>query len=207
MIQEPVVIVANGDFPSHKIPLLILQDANTIICCDGAVNHLVKNGMEPHYILGDMDSIDDSLKNKYKERVIELPEQDQNDLRKTIEWVEDKGVKKTIILGATGKRDDHSLANIFTLLQYPSKLEMTIYTDHGIFSVVQVEKKFDSFAGQKISLFSTNPNIEVTSNNLKYSLNNKKLTNLYCGSLNESLDESFTLTLSHGRILVYQVFA
>ena len=57
MIQEPVVIVANGDFPFHKEPLLILQDANTIICCDGAVNHLVKNGMEPHYILGDMDSI------------------------------------------------------------------------------------------------------------------------------------------------------
>ena len=65
MIQEPVVIVANGDFPSHKEPLLILQDANTIICCDGAVNHLVKNGLEPHYILGDMDSIKYSLKKKY----------------------------------------------------------------------------------------------------------------------------------------------
>ena len=207
MIQEPVIILANGDFPSRETPLLILEDAGTIVCCDGSVNKLEKNGVEPRCILGDMDSIDNSLKKKYKERVIELPDQNENDLRKAIQWVENKGVKKTIILGATGKRDDHSLANIFTLLQYPSKLEMTIYTDHGIFSVVQVKKKFDSFAGQKISLFSTNPNIEVTSNNLKYSLNNKKLTNLYCGSLNESLDESFTLTLSHGRILVYQVFA
>ena len=207
MIQEPVVIVANGDFPSHKEPLLILQDANTIICCDGAVNHLVKNGMEPHYILGDMDSIEYSLKKKYKEQVIELPEQDQNDLRKTIEWVKNKGVKKTIILGATGKRDDHSLANIFTLLQYPTPLEITIYSNHGIFSVVQGEQKFDSFKGQKISLFSTDSNIEVTSNNLKYNLNNKMLTNLYCGSLNDSVDESFTLTISHGRILVFRVFA
>ena len=58
MIQGPVVILANGDFPSHPISLGKLQDAQTIICCDGAVNHLVKNGMEPHYILGDMDSID-----------------------------------------------------------------------------------------------------------------------------------------------------
>ena len=32
------------------------------------------------------------------------------------------------------------------------------------------------------------------------------LYNLYCGSLNESLNNSFTLTLSHGKILVYQVF-
>ena len=207
MIQEPVVIVANGDFPSHKEPHLILRYANTIICCDGAVNHLVKNGLEPHYILGDMDSIKYSLKKKYKEQVIELPEQDQNDLRKTIGWVEDKGVKKTIILGATGKRDDHSLANIFTLLQYPTSLEITIYTNHGIFSVVKGEQKFDSFKGQKISLFSTDSNIEITSNNLKYNLNKKMLTNLYCGSLNESIDESFTLTISYGRILVYQVFA
>ena len=207
MIQEPVVIVANGDFPSHKVPLLILQDSGTIICCDGAANHLVKNRMEPNYILGDMDSIDNSLKNKYKEQVIELPKQDQNDLRKTIEWVEDKRVKKTAILGATGKRDDHSLANIFTLLQYPTPLEITMYSNYGIFSVVQGEKKFDSFTGQQISLFSTDSDIEVTSNNLKYNLNNKMLTNLYYGSLNESLDESFTLTVSHGRILVYQVFA
>ena len=88
MIQEPVVILANGDFPSHKVPLLILQDAGTIICCDGSVNNLLKNGMEPHYILGDMDSIDNNLKNKYKERLIELPNQDENDLRKAIEWAE-----------------------------------------------------------------------------------------------------------------------
>ncbi len=42
MLQEPVVILANGDFPNHKEPLLILDEASTIICCDGSVNNLVK---------------------------------------------------------------------------------------------------------------------------------------------------------------------
>ena len=37
---------------------------------------------------------DNSLKKKYKERVIELPDQNENDLRKAIQWVENKGVKK-----------------------------------------------------------------------------------------------------------------
>ena len=206
MIPEPIVILANGDFPYHKEPLLILENSGTIICCDGSVNNLVKNGMEPNYILGDMDSIDEYLQGKYKEQVIELPKQNENDLRKAINWSEDKGVKKAIILGATGKRDDHSLANIFTLLQHPSSLEISMYTNHGIFSVVQGKQKFDSFRGQQISLFATDPNIEVTSNNLKYRMNSSKLTNLYCGSLNESLNESFTISISHGRILVYQVF-
>ena len=154
MIREPVVILANGDFPTHKVSLLILQDAGTIICCDGAANHLVRSGMEPHYILGDMDSIDYDLKNKYRNRIIELPNQDKNDLRKVIEWVEGKGIRKAIILGATGKREDHSLANIFTLLQYPVSLEISMYSNYGIFSAVQGEKIFDSFIGQQISIFS-----------------------------------------------------
>ena len=178
MIQGPVIILADGDFPSLLISLGKLQDAQTIICCDGAVNHLVKNGMEPHYILGDLDSIDDNLKNKYRDKIIELPDQDENDLRKAIVWAESNGAKKAAILGATGKRDDHTLANIFTLLQYPSQLEMTIYTNHGIFSVAENEKTFDSFTGQQISLFATDKSIEVTSNNLKYNMSNKVLTSL-----------------------------
>ena len=139
--------------------------------------------------------------------MIELPDQNNNDLRKAINWAETNKIKKAAILGAIGKRDDHSLANIFTLLQYPTQLQMIIYTDHGIFSVAENEKIFDSFIGQQISLFATDDNIEVTSNNLKYNMDNKVLTTLYYGSLNESLNNSFTLTLSHGRILVYQVFA
>ena len=207
MIQQPVVILANGDFPNHEVPLTKLHDANTIICCDGSVNNLVNNNIEPQYILGDMDSIDNTLKNKYRDRIIKIPGQDENDLRKAIIWTENSGAKKAAILGATGKRDDHSLANIFTLLQHPSELEMTIYTDHGIFSVAEDEKTFDSFKGQQVSLFATDQSIEITSRDLKYSMLNQTLSNLYYGSLNESLKDRCTLTLSHGRILVYQVFA
>ena len=207
MIQEPVVILANGDFPSHKEPLYILENASTIICCDGSVNKLIKNGLEPHYILGDMDSIDNNLKNKYKEQIIKLPDQNENDLRKAINWAQDQGVKQALILGATGKRDDHSLANIFTLLQHSYQLEIFMYTNHGLFSVVQGKQKFDSFKGQKISLFAIDPDIKITSNNLKYRMNSTKLNTLYYGCLNESLDNIISITLSHGKILIYQVFA
>ena len=99
MIQKPVIILADGDFPLHLISLGKLQDAQTIICCDGAVNQLVKIGMEPHYILGDLDSIDGNLKNQYSDRIIKLPDQDENDLRKAIQWAEDGGIKEAVILG------------------------------------------------------------------------------------------------------------
>ena len=204
--MDSVVILAKGDYPTHPITLRILKDAKTIICCDGAVNNLETNEIVPDFIMGDMDSISPDLKDKYSDIIISMSDQAENDLRKAINWAEENNVTKAAILGAFGKRDDHSLANIFTLLQHPSKLDLTIYTDYGIFSVVKGEQKFDSFKGQQVSLFSAGQNIEITSTYLKYNLNNKRLSNLYCGSLNESLNEVFTISVSHGQILVYQVF-
>ena len=204
--MDSVVILAKGDYPTHPIPLRILKDSKTIICCDGAVNNLEANGIVPDFIMGDMDSISPDLKDKYSDIIISMSDQAENDLRKAISWAEENNVTKAAILGASGKRDDHSLANIFTLLQHPSKLDLTIHTNYGIFSVVKGEQKFDSFKGQQVSLFSADQNIEITSTYLMYNLNNKNLSNLYCGSLNESLNEVFTISISHGKILVYQVF-
>ena len=204
--MDSVVILAKGDYPTHPIPLRILKDAKTIICCDGAVNNLETNEIVPDFIMGDMDSISPDLKDKYSDIIISMSDQAENDLRKAINWAEENNVTKAAILGAFGKRDDHSLANIFTLLQHPSKLDLAIYTDYGKFSVVKGEQKFDSFKGQQVSLFSADQNIKITSTHLKYNLNKKSLSNLYCGSLNESLNEVFTISISPGKILVYQVF-
>ena len=204
--MDSVVILANGDFPKHPNPLHILNEAITIICCDGAVNNLEEYGIIPSHIIGDMDSISPELKNKYKDKLIHVPEQNENDLRKALKWAENNGAKKASILGATGKRDDHSLANIFTLLEFPSQLKLTIFTDHGKFSVVKGDQKFASFIGEQVSLFSTDNTIGITSTHLKYNLNSKKLTTLYLGSLNESLNDVFTISISHGQILVYQVY-
>ena len=204
--MNSVVILANGDFPKHPTPLRILKEATTIICCDGAVNNIEEYGLIPTHIIGDMDSISKELKIKYEGRLIHIEEQNENDLRKALKWAENNGAKKASILGATGKRDDHSLANIFTLLEFPSQLKMTIFTDHGKFSVVKGDQKFASFTGEQVSLFSTDNTIAITSTYLKYNLTNKKLTTLYFGSLNESINDVFTLSISHGKILVYQVF-
>ena len=204
--MNSVVILANGDFPKHPTPLRILKEATSIICCDGAVNYLNEYGLKPSQIIGDMDSISLELKNKYEDMLIHIADQNENDLRKALKWAEKNGAKKASILGATGKRDDHSLANIFTLLEFPSNLEMDTITDYGKFSVVKDEQKFDSFTGEQVSLFSADQTIEITTTYLKYNLNNKKLTTLYLGSLNESINDVFTISISHGKILVYQVF-
>ena len=204
--MDSVVILAKGDFPQHPIPLRILNEADTIICCDGAVKSLIEYGLISTHIIGDMDSITDELKIKYEDQLIHIPDQNENDLRKAVNWAEKNGAKKTTILGATGKRDDHSLANIFTLLEFPSQMKMTINTDFGKFSIVKNEHDFDSFSGEQVSIFSKDNSIAITSTYLKYNLNSKKLKSLYNGSSNESINECFSIRISHGEILVYQLY-
>ena len=207
MYKEPVVILANGNYPTHIIPVQKIKEAGYIICCDGAVNNLVDNNIKPNIIIGDLDSLDPSLTNKYRDKTIYLPNQDENDLQKSIRWAESEKINEVTILGATGKRDDHSISNIFILLQLPTSMKCTLFTDYGCFSLVEGKGAFQSFKGQQVSLFAIDPEIEITSTNLKYSLICTKLTNLYKGSLNECKSDAFTLSLSHGKILTYQVFA
>ena len=111
------VILANGSFPKHNLAIKILNEAETIICCDGSINNLDRLNIVPTQIIGDMDSISNELKVKYRSKLIEILDQDQNDLRKSINWLEQNNYKSAIILGATGSREDHSLGNIFTLLE------------------------------------------------------------------------------------------
>ena len=51
------IILADGNFPVHRIPLGYLRDAQHIICCDGSAENLVMAGLEPEAIVGDLDSL------------------------------------------------------------------------------------------------------------------------------------------------------
>ena len=51
--MNEAIILANGEFPEHQIPLEILNLSHNLICCDGAVNKLDEIGVMPTLILGD----------------------------------------------------------------------------------------------------------------------------------------------------------
>ena len=56
-LKEPIVLLANGSFPTHKVPKNLLNRSKSIICLDGAVNNLIKKNLTPNLIIGDLDSI------------------------------------------------------------------------------------------------------------------------------------------------------
>src|SRR5674476_421694 len=100
-------IVADGTFPKHEIPLDYLKKAQRIVCCDGSASSLILAGMEPVAIVGDMDSLSDDLANRFADRIFRDENQDTNDLTKVVEWCRENNFRDIIIVGATGKREDH----------------------------------------------------------------------------------------------------
>jgi thiamine pyrophosphokinase len=197
------VIVADGFFPRHEVPLEYLKNADRIICCDGSAENILKAGYIPDAIVGDMDSISEDLANRFADRIFIDESRDTNDLTKAVMWCCEMNYIDIVIIGATGKREDHTIGNISLLAEYAKNVNVKMVTDTGIFLPFLNSCKVSSFPGQQISLFSIDPETEITSAALKYPLNHAKLNNWWVATLNEALEDSFTLEFNQGRVIVY----
>lgn len=206
-MENEVVILANGEFPTSQFLLDILVNSKFLICCDGAINSLVLRDIEPDLIIGDLDSINEELKHRFAAKMVQIPNQDTNDLTKAAEWAKEKGFKRIKILGATGKREDHSIANIFLLRRYLQWFEsVEILSDFGVWRAIDKSTLFSSFKGQQVSIFSSSQPFPLYSDNLKYPLNGLIITELFMGTLNESLGDSFRLIFDEGEYIVFQTY-
>jgi thiamine pyrophosphokinase len=206
MIYPETAIIANGKFPDHPIPVGYLLNARRVVCCDGAADSLIDFGLEPFAIVGDCDSVNKKIAEKFKERVFRSTDQETNDLTKAVKWCFERGYNEIVILGATGKREDHTLGNISLLVDYASILQVKMVTDSGTLLPVLKSCKIESEKGQQVSVFSINPETEITSAGLKYKLDNKKLSNWWNATLNETEGKSFSLEFAGGPLIVYMKF-
>lgn len=201
-----IVILANGNYPSHEVPLGCLGKADLIVCCDGAVEKLVANGLEPGIIIGDLDSVTPALKIKYAGIIVQDLDQDTNDLTKAVNWCVDRNYENLVILGATGNREDHTIGNISLLAEYVKKTTVKMITDTGIITPHLTSSRLSSFRGQQISVFSVDPETGITSVGLKYKLENMKLRNWWQATLNEAEGNTFDLIFEGGPLIVFQKF-
>lgn len=200
------VIVADGTFPTHEVPLEYIRNAEHLICCDGSTENLVLFGQEPTAIVGDMDSISEELANRFADRLFIDEDQETNDLTKAVTWCKEMGYKDIAIVGATGKREDHTIGNISLLTEYCTDTSVIMVTDSGILKPYLKSSVISSFPGQQVSIFSIDPETEITSEGLKYPLMNTRIKNWWCATLNEAGGDEFSLNFKTGRIIVYLKF-
>lgn len=207
LIQDfKTVILANGNFPKHKIPFEFLFNADKIICCDGAAQNLIIAGLIPDFIIGDLDSISEEIKKRFSSILLYRSEQETNDLTKAVHFCIENNLTEITILGATGKREDHTLGNLSLLTDYAESVNVQMLTDDGVFSPILKTSTFESFTGQQLSIFSLEPETVFSFDNLLFPVENRKFTSWWQGTLNEAKTNWFTIRFDKGKVLVFRKY-
>lgn len=209
-----IIIIANGSFPRSAAVLQLLDAADRVVCCDGALRHYLdwrrRQGCPPRHcvaVVGDGDSLCPELIKTARSMGVScthatVAEQESNDLTKAVRYAvghaRSDGVGdgdiRIDILGATGLREDHTLGNISLLACYMAEFDgigFRMLSDYGTFLPMRDHCRFASHRGEQVSLFSFTPDTPVSVAGLRYPIENRCLRWMWEGTLNEALGDSF----------------
>lgn len=194
------VVLAGGDYPTAPQPIEVLRSAPYVVCCDGAADRYIATGRVPDAIVGDGDSISSYNRAKYAQLLHIIPEQDTNDQTKAVRFLLEKGKRRIAIVGATGRREDHTIGNTSLLIEYArAGACVRSFTDHGVFIPCNGNTTLKCRKGQQVSIFAITAK-NLSAEGLLYPIYD--FTNWWQGTLNECTGEEFTIN-AEGEFLLF----
>lgn len=213
-MHSDVVIIGDGKFPKTEYPRYLISSADFIICCDGALLKFLRNSEAifgekrlPDLVIGDMDTLSQSMQRKYADIIIKENEQDHNDQTKAVRWVLNnlRGVQNIHILGGTGGRTDHTIGNTSLLMEYTRMFDLgdiaiEMVTDEGTIFPINDTIEFECGPGRSISIFSPDNSLKIKSEGLMYPTEDVVFDNWWKATLNKTVQDKVRLELSHRSI-------
>jgi thiamine pyrophosphokinase len=194
------VVIANGEYPTRKEVLEIINAAPLTVCCDGAADDFIARGGVPDIIIGDMDSLSDENKARYSDIIIHKADQETNDQTKAVQYLLSRSITRIAIVGATGRREDHTIANIALTAEYMAMgAEVVSYTDSGCFIPCRDNKTLQCTPNAQVSIFNINATA-LRSEGLDYPIYD--FTALWQGTLNCCRSGEFTIS-AQGDYIVF----
>lgn len=198
------VIVSNGFPPSRELLESELKSANLIIGADGGGNTLLEYGITPHLVTGDMDSF--KKPDNVDFEIIRDPGQETNDLEKALALALQKEARSCTVLGAFGRRMDHSLKNLSVMKQFTPKFERLVFEDEILTAFLMTSAyKAELPKGSIVSLFPLSGEVTgITTEGLKYPLTDETLENgRRDGTSNETIEPAFSIEIKSGDLVVF----
>ena len=195
--QEPALIIANGEVCSSELLGQLLEWSPIVIVLDSAMDRILDLNIKVDVLLGDFDRGFDPEYYKEKQYPLEIvhtPNQDKTDLEKAFEYLIERNIPAVNVVWATGKRADHTITNITSIVQYRNQLKIVLLDDHS--KIFLLPKRFEKWysANTLLSLIPIGNVSGIHSENLFYPLNNDTLTIGYrTGSSNHVLKDGIVI--------------
>lgn len=175
-----------------------------VIAADGGEEYAKRSGITPTLFIGDLDSLEGRPETENK--IILPAEKDDTDTMFAIKHALECGVSEIFIYGGTGKRLDHTLANIASAAYCADKGALAFLFGKGY--VLTVIKNgglsFDKGFIGTVSVFPHGKTASgVTLKGLKYGLFDAKITPEFpIGVSNEFTGGNAEITVKNGYLTV-----
>ena len=166
----------------------------------GGADEYIGRGHNPDEIIGDGEALSNEKLRKFGHSLRRISDQETNDEAKAVNFLLAQGKRRIAIIGATVKREDHTLGNISLLIDYlRAGADVRTYTDYGIFIPCRGTRTFPSHPGQQVSIINFTAH-GLHGKELVYPLSD--FTNWWQGTLNECTGTEFTIE-AEGEYLVF----
>ena len=206
-----IVILCDGEFPRKAYPLYLLDHADAVVCCDGSVLKYLRYtrrrfGEErlPEAIVGDMDTLSKAWQERLSRLIVHESEQEDNDQTKAMRFVlgHHPDVTEIHILGATGRREDHTLGNLGLLMEYTRMFDLRTVRLEAVSDYSTAFPLTDSCElhvgkGRRVSLFSPDNTLTIRSEGLQWPTDGVVFDNWWPATLNRAVEDVVKLTFSH----------
>lgn len=202
--MKRAIVVCDGQLPSKLFIDQFRKSFSYMIACDGAANYLVQNDIPFDTVIGDLDSFKAEFDNGTFQIIKDL-DQETNDLEKALNFVESKNYDLIVVIGALGKRIDHTLKNLSVLLQFKNVFKSINFVDEQSITFFSDKKiTIETEVGTGISLVPFNGRVNnIRTTGLKYPLNHEWLENgKRDGTSNELLKEYCSIEYESGELLI-----
>ena len=204
--MNSIIILGNGAFPKEPYPLYLLDNAEGVVVCDGAMEKWLAHDASacPLAIIGDLDSLSQELKERFADILVHESEQDDNDQTKALRWVltNHPEVSEIVFLGATGLREDHTIGNLGLLMDYPRQFDLgehklSMVSDFGTAFPVTDSCDLHLGEGRRISLFSADNTLRICSEGLQWPTDDVVFDAWWRATLNRTSAPIVSLHFSH----------
>ena len=205
------LIVSGGNVQKDFFDEIYLKNKfDYIIASDRGLEILDKFDIKPNYIIGDFDSIDKKILNKYINTDIEIkelnPEKDYTDTHMAIKLAKELNSSQIAIVGAIGTRIDHTIANIHIIKEaLDNDIECKIINERNEIKLINKKTILEKDKKYKyISLIPLTTKVEgVTLKGFKYELFNETLEIGHSiGVSNEQVKEIAQIDLKKGILIL-----
>jgi len=160
------VLCLDGALPYGRIRQIGLP----ILAADGAANRLIRHGLEPEIILGDLDSVDPDL--LPGRRFLKIPDQDTGDFEKALLLAERESLAPVAVTGLGGGDLDHIWGNFGIL----SRTHACFFSQNLVGMMIDKIFRSDILPlHTKISLFGA-PQCTMRSRGLRWELEGRVLS-------------------------------